>query len=121
VTLFLLMAIVVALNVCGHVFLKIGMNQVGEIGERSAMEFGLSSITNIFVLLGLAGYVSSVTGYIVVLSKTNLSVAYPILMSTGYALVVLVSFIFLKEPFSTVKWFGIAFILIGVILISLKG
>ncbi len=120
-TLFLLMAVVVALNVCGHVFLKIGMNQVGDIGERSAVEFGLSSITNIFVLLGLAGYVSSVTGYIVVLSKTNLSVAYPILMSTGYALVVLVSFLFLKEPFNTLKWAGIAFILIGVILIGIKG
>ena len=119
--LFILMAAVVALNVCGHVFLKIGMNQVGQIGDRSLLSFGISSITNIFVLIGLAGYVSSVTGYIVVLSRTNLSVAYPILMSTGYALVVLVSFIFLKEPFNTVKWAGITLILIGVILISLEG
>ncbi|UCC81399.1 MAG: EamA family transporter, partial [Candidatus Zixiibacteriota bacterium] len=48
-------------------------------------------------------------------------VAYPILMSTGYALVVLVSFLFLKEPFNTLKWAGIAFILVGVILIGVKG
>ena len=120
-SLFILMAVVVALNVCGHVFLKVGMNQVGEIGDRSILAFGISSISNLFVLIGLAGYVSSVTGYIVVLSRTNLSVAYPILMSTGYALVVLVSFIFLKEPFNTVKWVGIALILVGVILISLEG
>ncbi len=85
----ILMIFVIALNVCGHVFLKIGMNQVGVMGSRSITEFGIASITNIFVLIGLAGYVSSVAGYIVVLSKTQLSVAYPILMSTGYALVVL--------------------------------
>jgi len=119
--MFLLMAGVVALNVCGHVFLKMGMNQVGEIGDRTAIQFGLAAATNLFILVGLAGYVSSVAGYIVVLSRIHLSVAYPILMSTGYALVVLVSFIFLKEPFSAVKWLGIAFILLGVILISLKG
>ena len=71
--------------------------------------------------MGLAGYVSSVTGYIYVLSRTNLSVAYPILMSTGYALVVLISFLILKEPFNTVKWAGITLILIGVILIGIKG
>ncbi len=55
------------------------------------------------------------------LSKTQLSVAYPILMSTGYALVVLVSFLFLKEAFHPVKWAGITLILLGVVLVSLKG
>ncbi len=120
-TLIIIMACVIALNVCGHVFLKVGMNQVGEIGSRSIIDFALSAVANPYVLLGLTGYVSSVGGYIIVLSKTNLSVAYPILMSTGYALVVLVSFIFLKEPFGTVKWAGLTFILIGVVLVSMKG
>jgi len=118
--LVLLMIIVVLLNVCGHVFLKLGMNQVGEVGDKSIINFGIDSITNLYVLLGLAGYVSSVTGYIVVLSKTQLSVAYPILMSSGYALVVLVSFLFLKEPFSLIKWVGIGLIILGVIFVSIK-
>jgi len=114
------MVFVVGLNVCGHVFLKVGMNQVGEIGQRTVVEFALSSIVNKYVLIGLAGYVSSVAGYIVVLSRTQLSVAYPILMSTGYALVVLTSFLFLKEPFGTLKWAGLVLIMVGVILVSLK-
>jgi multidrug transporter EmrE-like cation transporter len=120
-TLVFLMAFVIALNVCGHVFLKVGMNQVGDIGSRPFLDFARTAIVNPFVLLGLAGYVSSVTGYIIVLSKTHLSVAYPILMSTGYALVVLISFMFLREPFGTVKWAGITLILVGVVLVSLKG
>jgi multidrug transporter EmrE-like cation transporter len=119
-TLIVLMIFVVALNVCGHVFLKVGVNQVGDFGNRSIAEFALSAVANRFVLLGLAGYVSSVAGYVIVLSKTQLSVAYPILMSTGYALVVLASFIFLKEPFGTIKWVGLVFIFLGVILIGIK-
>lgn len=118
--LVVLMIFVVALNVCGHVFLKVGMNQVGELAGRSIGEFALSSIANKYVILGLGGYVSSVGGYIVVLSKTHLSVAYPILMSTGYALVVLASFLFLKEPFGTIKWVGLVLIMLGVILIGIK-
>jgi multidrug transporter EmrE-like cation transporter len=118
--LIILMIFVVALNVCGHVFLKVGMNQVGQVGAQPFVKFALSSIRNPFVLLGLAGYVSSVTGYIIVLSKTQLSVAYPILMSSGYALVVLVSFLWLKEPFSFLKWMGLFCIIVGVALISIK-
>lgn len=115
-----MMAVVVALNVCGHVFLKVGMNQVGDIAGRPLWQFAASSLSNRYVILGLAGYVSSVTGYIIVLSRTHLSVAYPVLMSTGYALVVLASFLFLKEPFGTLKWIGLVLIMLGVIFISMK-
>ncbi|OGC96399.1 MAG: hypothetical protein A2W25_06785 [candidate division Zixibacteria bacterium RBG_16_53_22] len=117
----ILMIIVVALNVCGHVFLKVGMNQVGQVGSKPFLQFALSALSNPFVILGLAGYVSSVTGYIVVLSRTSLSVAYPVLMSSGYALVVLISFLWLREPFSALKWVGIAAIFAGVVLIGIKG
>jgi multidrug transporter EmrE-like cation transporter len=118
--LIILMLFVVALNVCGHVFLKVGMNQVGQVGSRPLIDFAFSSIRNPFVIAGLAGYVSSVAGYIVVLSRTQLSVAYPILMSSGYAFVVLISFIWLREPFSALKWAGLFLILAGVVLISVK-
>jgi small multidrug resistance pump len=118
--LIILMVFVVALNVCGHVFLKIGMNQVGQVGSRPFTEFALNAIANPYVLAGLAGYVSSVTGYIVVLSKTQLSVAYPILMSSGYALIVLISFLYLKEPFNIFKWIGIFLIIAGVALVSIR-
>lgn len=118
--LIILMIFVVALNVCGHVFLKVGMNQVGQMETRTIFSYAIDSISNPYVLAGLAGYVSSVMGYIVVLSRTQLSVAYPILMSSGYAFVVLVSFLWLKEPFSAIKWLGIMFIFVGVALVSIK-
>jgi multidrug transporter EmrE-like cation transporter len=107
----------IVLNVCGHSFLKAGMNQVGPV-SGSLLGYGIRAIATPFVLLGLFSYISSVGLYMLVLSKTDLSYAYPLLMSIGYVLIVLVSYLIFKEPFSAYKWIGIALILVGVLLVG---
>jgi multidrug transporter EmrE-like cation transporter len=115
----LMMFLAILLNVCGHVFLKAGMNKVGAINPQVLI---LNStkvfFTTPFVLLGIFSYVASVALYMVVLSRTHLSFAYPLMMSTGYVLIVLVSWQIFKEPFSLPKWIGMGLILIGVVLIG---
>ena len=114
----ILMALTIILNVCGHMFLKAGMLKVGVITpEQLISNFGKIFFTP-FVLLGLASYVSSVAMYIVVLSKVQLSYAYPLLMSLGYFLIVLFSWWIFAESFSLYKWIGLGFILCGILLIG---
>lgn len=109
----------ILLNVCGHVFLKAGMNKVGGIDPLLLiLDFKKVFLSTPFVLLGICSYVASVALYMVVLSRTYLSFAYPLMMSTGYVLIVLVSWQIFKEPFSFLKWIGMGLILIGVILIG---
>ncbi len=107
----------IILNVCGHSFLKAGMNRVGPL-SGGIIEYSLKTLSTPFILLGLFSYVASVSLYMLVLSRTDLSYAYPLLMSIGYALIVLVSFLIFKEPFSAYKWVGIVLILIGVVLVG---
>ncbi len=90
------------------------------MGGMPTTQYGLRALTNPFVIMGLVGWVSSAAGYTLVLARTQLSIAYPILMSSGYALVVLVSFLWLKEPFSAIKWLGLLVIFAGVVIISIK-
>lgn len=54
-----------------------------------------------------------------ILSKIDLSVAVPV-ASFSYIGVPIVSMIFLKESISLLRWCGISFILLGVILVSLS-
>lgn len=54
-----------------------------------------------------------------ILSKIDLSVAVPV-ASFSYIAVPLVSAVFLGEKISTIRWSGIFFILIGVILVSIS-
>ena len=117
-TLILMMFGAIALNVCGHSFLKAGMNRIGAINPSQIITNFTHVVLSPFIVVGLASYVASVALYIVVLSRTDLSYAYPLLMSVGYVLIVLVSFLIFRESFSAYKWAGILLILIGVILVG---
>lgn len=114
------MIFVVAFNVMGHVFLKAGMNQVGSITPSALLANFSKIFGNLSVLVGLFCYVSSVSGYLVLLSKTDISVAYPIVTSLAYGGIIIISLLIFREPFSTIKWLGLALILVGVILVGAK-
>ena len=108
----------VILNVCGHLFLKAGMNKIGAISLDQLLFSFAKIFSTPFVLLGLLSYVSSVAMYMVVLSKVDVSYAYPLMMGVGYILIVLFSWQIFAEPFSSFKWMGIALILVGVFLLG---
>ena len=55
-------------------------------------------------------------GYL--LSKVDVSYAYPLMMGVGYSMIVLFSWQIFGEPFSSFKWTGIALILAGVFLLG---
>ncbi len=116
----LLMIFVVTFNVMGHVFLKAGMNQIGAIAPGALISNFTKVFGNLSVLIGLFCYVSSVSGYLVLLSKTDISVAYPIVTSLAYGGIILISLLIFREPFSTIKWLGLGFILLGVLLLGMK-
>lgn len=115
---FLLLSLVIILNVCGHVFLKAGMNKIGVISPASLVNDFQKIFSTPYIFLGLISYVASVAMYLVVLSKTHLSYAYPVLNSTAFVLIVLFSWQIFREPFSTFKWIGILLIFVGVLLIG---
>jgi len=115
---FLLLSLVIALNVCGHVFLKAGMNKIGAISPVALLSDFTKIFSSPFIFLGLISYVASVAMYMVVLSKTHLSYAYPVLNSTAFVLIVLISWQIFREPFTTLKWLGIIMIFVGVLLIG---
>ena len=108
----------ILLNVCGHLFLKAGMNKIGAISLGQLLFSFTKIFSTPFVLLGLFSYVSSVAMYMVVLSKVDISYAYPLMMGVGYMLIVLFSWQIFGEPFSSFKWLGIALILVGVFLLG---
>jgi multidrug transporter EmrE-like cation transporter len=114
----ILMFSAIILNVCGHLFLKAGMNKVGAISLDQLLVSFSKIFSTPFVILGLVSYVSSVALYMVVLSRIDISYAYPLMMGLGYVLIVLFSWQIFGEPFSTFKWIGIVFILVGVVLLG---
>ena len=101
--------------------------------KKSTLGSSPSQVTDLATMLGFlkvafsspflwAGLLTVAAVFVIwsmVLSKIDLSVAVPV-ASFSYILVPVVSVIFLHEQISALRWFGLVFVLAGVILVSLS-
>ena len=117
-TLLLIFAGVIICTV-GQVMMKIGMNRIGEISLNDLSGTIIKVTTSPLLILAMFLYVIGFCIWLVVLSRANLSMAYPIL-ALSYAMVPLAAWGILGEPISLIRWIGILIICFG-ILVVLKG
>jgi drug/metabolite transporter (DMT)-like permease len=102
--------------------LKHGMNQVTDGGAQPLSLHHPSDtvariITNFSVWAGLALFVLSASVWLIILSRTSLSFAYPF-ASLTYVLILLFDRFVLNEPISGLRYGGVALIIAGLVLIS---
>jgi multidrug transporter EmrE-like cation transporter len=115
----ILVLVTVGLNVLGQFLMKQGMSSIGAIhGNTSAVASGLSrAFLNPYVLAGVGTYGLSSVFWLILLSRVELSYAYPAL-SLGYVLVTLVGAFLLGENVSSMRWAAVLVICLGVVLLS---
>jgi len=114
----ILLILSIGLAVAGQLSMKAGMNKVGEIKSEDVKHpFELIGrvIKSAWAVIGVLLYAISAVFWLVVLSRVNLSVAYPI-VAVGYVVVVLYSWLVFKEPVKWFTWIGLAFIVMGVVI-----
>jgi multidrug transporter EmrE-like cation transporter len=107
----------ILLAVPGQLLIKVGLNKMPTFSDIGILPFLLKAFTSIHVLAGLSLYFTSAIIWVMVLSKVQLSVAYPML-AFGYVLIVLFSFLILKEPITISKIVSIILIVIAIILLA---
>lgn len=109
----------VMLNAMAQLTLKQGMRSIGHFNFslESLLRMSLTIGLNPFVLAGLVCYVISVVIWLLVLSRVEVSYAYP-LLSVGYIVTALAGWLLFNESMSLVRWSGIAIICCGVWLIT---
>lgn len=108
----------VFLGAIGQVLVKYGaVNLELNFALKYLFPSILSILKNIPVMLGITSYGLSFLLWIKVLSKVELSYAYP-MVSIGYVLIMFFSYFIFKENISFVRIIGVVFIIIGVILVA---
>ena len=109
----------VLLNAAAQLALKAGMNRIGhfDFALANALPIGWQVGTNPLVALGLVCYVVSVGVWLLVLSRVEVSLAYPML-SIGYVVNALIAWWFMGEALTATKIAGIATICFGVWLLA---
>jgi multidrug transporter EmrE-like cation transporter len=113
-----LMILIVAIcfSVSGEMCLKSGMNQIGVFSFSNLLPTLGKILSHPRIWTGFGLFTIGAFFWLSVLSRVNLSWAYP-LLSIGYILVLIVSAVVLKEHISAVRWIGAIVISIGVVLV----
>ena len=115
----LLILLDVFLNVTGQLSLKYGMTKIGNFSLTLSTlpPVFLKAATNIHVLFGLLCYGLGFMVWLIVLSKAEVSYAYP-LISLGYILTAVLAWALFGEALNENRLVGILTICLGVFLIA---
>lgn len=115
--IFLILASVL-LNCCAQLLMRQGMLINGVVeGMTSLLHSVPQMLTNLYLWGAMVCYAISILLWMAVLSKVEVSYAYPFL-SIGYILSAVAGYFWFQEDVSPIRIVGIIVICIGVVLIS---
>jgi len=117
---FVLLSLVVVLQVIGNVLLSRGMRQVGgseAISGSTIVSFGLRTVSNPWVLAGVALLIGFFILYLAALSRLELSFVLP-MTAAAYVLTALFAWLILHETISPARWAGTFAVTLGILLVG---
>lgn len=117
--IFALILLGVFLNAAAQLMLKAGMAQIGyfEFTVANALPIAFRVMANLPIIGGLFLYVVSVVVWLLVLSRVEVSFAYP-MISIGYIVNAIAAYYLFGEPLTSVRMLGIFIIISGVYLVA---
>ena len=111
----------VFLNAIAQLLLKLGAEKIAENNNGKIYEFSLSSFLTVAlnpsILLGMFIYIFSAGVWIWILSKVDISLAYPF-VSISFILTLIVGVAYFNEPLTIAKLSGTLLIIGGCFLVS---
>jgi multidrug transporter EmrE-like cation transporter len=116
---FMLVLAGVLLNAAAQLLLKAGTNRIGSFSfsAENIAPIGAAVATQPHILLGLACYGISVVVWIMALSRTPVSVAYPML-SIGYVVNAFGAWCLFGEAVTPMRLVGTGIIILGVFIVA---
>ncbi len=109
------------LNATANLMMKFGIERFKAAGvslSEGVWPMFQSLVTNWVLMLGLAFFAINVVLYTYALKGLPISTAYPIMVTVGFAIIVVVAGIYLHERPSRLQWAGVTLILVGVWLVA---
>jgi drug/metabolite transporter (DMT)-like permease len=117
---FLLVLIAALIGGTGHVLLAKGMKSIGDLTEAPSGRLGGmigDTLSNPWVLFGIALQATFFFMYLSLLSRANVSQVLP-MTAIDYIVVAFLAQMLLAEAVTPARWAGIALIVVGVALVS---
>ncbi len=113
---YLILIFAITFNAVANILMKVGM--LKEKQGANLIQLVLNMLINPILISGIFCFALGLAAYCFVLTKLNLSVAYPIMTSVGYVIVIVASWLFLHETITLIQVVGFSFIITGVWMVA---
>jgi len=111
----------VLLNALAQILLKAGMKQFGNIElKNNIINTSVSIALNPYIITGFISYGVSIILWLWVLSKVDVSLAYPF-QALGYIVVTILAWLIFQEDITLTRIIALIFISIGLIILAFSG
>jgi len=109
------------LNAAANLLVKVGMRSIHAAG--GLFRDGLLGAAGLVLgqpalILGVVCFAANLACYMYALQRLHVSMAYPIMVSAGFAIIVIVAGLYLHERLNFLQWAGVVLILTGVWLVA---
>jgi multidrug transporter EmrE-like cation transporter len=111
---YFLLFVALALNAAANLLLKAGAVRLGPWSEPGIVS---RLATNYYLMAGLLLFALNAAFYVGALTRLNLSVAYPVMVAGGIAIIGSISVLFLGETLATSQIIGLVLLTAGTILV----
>jgi len=111
-----LLILAIFFNALANILVKIGMIRTGKM-EGWGQMLSKAAVQPAFIL-GVISFALALLAYSAVLTRLNLSVAYPIMISMGLVLVVFASYFLLNESIRFIQLVGFLLIIAGIWMVA---
>ena len=113
------------LNACANLLMKVGMTEVDDSGgllKDGALGAVRTVLLSPVLITGLVCFALNAAFYMFALQSQTLkiSLAYPVMVGGGYAIIATVAYFLLNERMTLGQWGGVILILAGVLLIAAR-
>ena len=119
--------VALVLNASANLLMKVGMKSVDESGgilRNGLLAAGKTVLTSVPLIVGLTCFALNAAFYMYALQSRALkiSIAYPIMVGGGYALIAAIAYLHpaLAERLTWGQWLGVAFVMLGIVLIAVQ-
>ena len=113
---YVVLSLAIVLNALANILMKVAMLKQAKTTDIITMV--KQSLTNPVLFLGLISFALALVAYCFVLAKINLSIAYPLMTSLGFLIVILASWLFLGENITRIQIVGFTCIIAGVWMVA---
>jgi small multidrug resistance pump len=119
------LAAALLLNASANLLMKVGMNRVETAGGwlKAGSAAALKTVlTSPILLTGLVCFALNAAFYMFALQSKALkiSIAYPVMVGGGYAIIATVAYLLLRERLTIGQWIGVVMIVVGVIVVAVQ-